>query len=113
MKSINIFTALRDELNSMEVGIKLELLASGVINNKELIARHPEAKYLRYISGKCLQFNSNGFSRSIEIPVETNYFKFHGFDVHGERGRHVTHIEYGEVVFYSHNDNILKVEAIG
>jgi len=90
----------------------LEVLFSDEIIEGKLIARHPESQYLRYRSGKCLQFEHNGFSRSIKIPEKTNYFKFRGYDVHGELGKHVTHIEYGEVVFYGHEDNVLKVEVI-
>jgi hypothetical protein len=91
----------------------LEMLLSQKICDEVLIARHPESTHLKYNSGKCKQFRANGeSSKMIKIPERANYFKFRDYIVHGDYGKHVTHIEYGEIVFYDHNDNILKVEKI-
>jgi hypothetical protein len=90
--------------------MSLELLFSDTIKDRTFLSRHPEAKYFRYKSGKILQFMPNGESvPMMEFPNNTNYFEFRDFDVHGEIGEHVTHIEYGEIYFYDHNNNILKV----
>jgi len=48
----------------------------------------------------------------IEIPKGTMYFHFENYSIYGGNyGSRVRHIDYGYVVFYDSNNNILKVHA--